>query len=210
MAKASNAKLEKQILDLEKKIGALRRKALALRQKAGKLDVEDYVFQDWEDHPVRLSELFGGKEDLIVVHNMGRQCPHCTLWADGFNGVLSHLESRAAFAVVSPDEARMQKEFARFRGWRFRMLSSKGTSFTEDMGFRKKGGAHGGYQPGVSVFQKKKDGKIHRVSMARFGPGDDFCAVWHLLDLLAGGAKGWVPKFQYGVGQRPDPRLVSA
>jgi predicted dithiol-disulfide oxidoreductase (DUF899 family) len=31
---------------------------------------------------VRLSELFAGKADLILIHNMGTTCPNCTLWAD--------------------------------------------------------------------------------------------------------------------------------
>jgi hypothetical protein len=35
------------------------------------------------------------------------------------------------------------------------------------------------------------------VSDASFEPGDDFCALWHILDLLAGGAGDWAPKFSY-------------
>ena len=48
--------------------------------------VQDYVLDGW-DGPVRLSELFGDKRDLILIHNMGKGCPSCTMWADGFNGV---------------------------------------------------------------------------------------------------------------------------
>lgn len=29
---------------------------------------------------------------------------------------------------------------------------------------------------------------------AAFGPGDDFCAVWPLFDLLEGGVDGWAPR----------------
>jgi DNA-binding transcriptional ArsR family regulator len=32
---------------------------------------------------------------------------------------------------------------------------------------------------------------------ASFSPGDDFCTVWHLFDLLPGGAGDWFPKIQY-------------
>jgi hypothetical protein len=50
--------------------------------------------------------------------------------------------------------------------------------------------------PGISVF--RRDGKrILRVSDATFEPGDDFCALWHILDLLPGGAGDWAPKFSY-------------
>jgi hypothetical protein len=54
----------------------------------------------------------------------------------------------------------------------------------------------GGWLPGISVF--RRDGKrILRVSDATFEPGDDFCALWHILDLLPGGAGDWAPKFSY-------------
>ncbi len=163
-------------------------------KKGGKHEeVHDYSFTDWSDNTIRLSELFGKKQDLILIHNMGRECPMCTMWADGFNGVLPHLEDRAAFVVTSPDSPAMQKKFARGRGWKFKMLSAQGTSFIEDMGL----GTAEDPSPGVSAFHKK-GGKVYRVAQDRFGPGDDYCSVWHLFGLLLGGDKGWHPKFRYG------------
>ena len=50
--------------------------------------------------------------------------------------------------------------------------------------------------PGVSVFRREGD-RISRVADTGFQPGDDFCALWHLLELLPGGAKGWSPRFNY-------------
>ena|SRR3989441_11641217 len=155
--------------------------------------VDDYIFKDWKNKDVKLSDLFGSKEDLILIHNMGNRCSHCTMWADGFNGVVDHLEDRAAFVVVSPDSPETQKAFATSRGWKFRMLSAKGSSFAKDMGFETKGEA----DPGVSVFQKTKDGKILRVAKDKFGPGDPYCVVWHFFDLLPNGDNGWLPKFKY-------------
>ena len=38
---------------------------------------------------------------------------------------------------------------------------------------------------------------VVRVSDAELGPGDDFCSVWHLFDLLPEGAAGWRPQFRY-------------
>lgn len=70
---------------------------------------------------VRLSDLFGRHEDLMVVHNMGSSCPGCTLWADGYNGVHHHVVTRAAFVVSSPDPPDVQEAFAASRGWRFLM-----------------------------------------------------------------------------------------
>ncbi len=112
----NGGKKAKKIGKLEEKIVKLRAKLAALRQKDSKTTVDDYELKNWEGGKTKLSELFGGKQDLIVVHNMGRQCPYCTMWADGFNGQRAHLEDRAAFVVVSPDSVKIQKEFAGSRG----------------------------------------------------------------------------------------------
>jgi predicted dithiol-disulfide oxidoreductase (DUF899 family) len=162
--------------------------------------VSDYAFAGW-DGPTRLSELFGAKRDLFVVHNMGRRCPACTMWADGFNGVYDHLADRAAFVVASPDPVETQQAFAASRGWRFPMVSHAGSSFTEDMGYWRPGAdaeadRMGSWYPGVSVFQKRGEA-IVRVSDAELGEYDDFCPVWHFLDLLPEGVNGWQLKFSY-------------
>lgn len=154
---------------------------------------KNYLFADFNSKKIPFSELFFGKDDLILIHNMGVSCPYCTMWADGLNGVLQHLENRAAFVVVSPDEPKIQKKFYESRGWKFRMYSAKDTSFTADMGFEAKDQEQ---IPGVSSF-RKEGGKIFRVSKARFGPGDKFCIVWHLFALLKDGSNNWEPKFKY-------------
>ncbi len=166
-----------------------------MKRGTGELEeVEDYTLTGSNGSKVRLSDLFEKKDNLILVHNMGRSCPYCTMWADGFNGVLDHMEDRAAFAVCSPDASSAQRKFASGRGWKFKMVSSKGSSFSKDMGFENK---DGGAEPGVSVFHKNTDGRIFRVSKDEFGPGDEYCIVWHFFDLLPGGSKGWEPRFRY-------------
>ena len=172
-------------------IAVLRLKMRALQQQVDPEEVENYRLAT-SDGPVRLSELFGNKEYLFVIHNMGKTCPACTMWADGFNGVLPHLENRAAFVVSSPDDPSTQRALAAARGWRFRMVSHQGTSFAANMGYR----GEDGCLPGVSVF-RQIGGRIYRVSDAPFDEGDDFCTVYHLFDLLPDGAAGWRPKFNY-------------
>lgn len=154
--------------------------------------VRDYQFAT-PDGTKHLSQLFGGKRDLFVIHNMGRLCPSCTLWADGFNGIYPHIADRAAFVVSSPDPPEVQRAFAASRGWRFPMVSHQGSSFAEDMGYRSESGE---WRPGVSVF-RLDGGRVMRAGDTSFHPNDDFCAVWHLLDLLPEGADGWRPKFAY-------------
>ena len=154
--------------------------------------IKDYEFIDFEGNKIKLSELFGSKQDLILVHNMGNNCPYCTMWADGFNGLLPHLEDRSSFVLSSPDEPSVQKEFANSRGWKFKMVSTSGTSFAKDMGFEKNGLP----QPGVSVFYKN-DGELTRVGKDSFGPGDKYCPTFPLFDLLKDGANNWEAKFDY-------------
>jgi len=184
--------------DAAERLAAFRKQITAIRSEMRKVqaaiepqEVRNYVFKT-EQGEAQLSDLFERNRDLFVIHNMGRQCPYCTLWADGYNGIYDHLASRAAFVVCSPDPPNVQRDFAAGRGWKFRMVSHAGTSFAEDMGYR----SSRGWLPGVSVF--RKDGqRILRVSDSGCAPGDDFNALWHLLDLLPEGAGEWRPKFSY-------------
>jgi predicted dithiol-disulfide oxidoreductase (DUF899 family) len=138
--------------------------------------------------------MFGDRKELMLVHNMGKSCPYCTLWADEMNGVIQHLSSRVPFAVISPNEPEVMKAFAEGRGWKFNIYSSSGNTFKRDMGFETEKKE---VLPGVSVFTKDESGKIWHVNKAQFGPGDLFCGVWHYFDLLPGGAGKWNPRFSY-------------
>jgi len=174
-----------------RQIETLRQEMRALQAEIEPEPVKDYRFRTPEGE-VTLSALFGDKPDLFVIHNMGTGCNACTLWADGFNGVLQHLENRAAFVVSSPDVTETQAAFRASRGWRFRMVSHQGSTFAADMGFHR----NGRWRPGVSVFRNTGAG-IVRLSEAGFEPGDDFCPTWHLFDLLPEGRAGWKPKQYY-------------
>ena len=182
----------KRLREVRGRIAELRDELREVQAKIEPAEVQDYKLTTAEGKPILLSELFGGRDHLFVVHNMGRSCPYCTMWADGFNGVIDHLENRAAFVVSTPDSPETQRKFADSRGWRFRMVSHEGTSFAGDMGYRR----DDRWWPGVSVFQRDGD-QIVRVSDTEFGPRDDFCSVWHLLELLPEGTEGWQPKFKY-------------
>lgn len=186
--------------DTEKKIAKLREELIqkreeinALRKQVPAQKVEDYTFSGPDNNPVKLSELFGSSGELMVIHNMGKSCRYCTMWADGINGIADHLANRIPFVVISPDDPRTQEEFAHSRGWKFKMVSNKGTTFKKDMGFE---GDDAEPWPGVSVFIKKADG-IYHYAKDSFGPGDDYCATWHFLDLLPDGANEWGPKYSY-------------
>lgn len=196
------AEAAKRLQGFRKEIAAVRKQMRKVQAAVEPEEVDDYVFES-RDGKVRLSQLFGDKDELFVVHNMGRSCTYCTLWADGVNGVYDHLADRAAFVVLSPDTPAAQRKFAESRGWRFPMLSHRGTPFAEDMGY---GSESGGWMPGISVF-KREGTKILRVSDTGFHPGDDFASIWHFFDLLPEGVGEWQPQYKYGT-RKPAPAMA--
>jgi predicted dithiol-disulfide oxidoreductase (DUF899 family) len=188
----SSAETRAKLAEYRRRIADLREQMRAARAAAEPEEVRDYDFSTPRGS-VRLSKLFGTQRDLIVIHNMGVSCPNCTLWADGYNGIYDHLAARAAFVVSSPDPPDVQQVFAASRGWRFPMVSHQGTTFAADMGYRSE---RGGWLPGISVF-RMDGGRVLRVSDAPCDVGDDFCALWHLFDLLPDGIGAFKAKLHY-------------
>ena len=187
----TNVQLEQDMAEAWTQLQAAVKHLAYLRKELPPEPVADYELQG-PDGTVRLSQMFGGREDLILVHNMDSDCPYCTMWADGFNGVLHLLEDRTAFVVVSPDRVAVQQTMRKDRGWKFEMYSAEGTSFVSDLGFESSDtNFNSNSMPGVSAFRRNPDGSIVRISRDYFGPGDMYCVycgVWHLFDLLANGA----------------------
>lgn len=191
----SNVKQKsEELISIHEQIVALQKRRRAIFATSEGDKVRDYTFKRPNGADVKLSQLFGDGHELMLVHNMGRRCNYCTLWADGFNGVWKHLDDRAAFVVVSPDQPEVQDEFAKSRNWGFPMASCAGTSFTKDMNMEENTGE---YWPGISTFTKEKDGTILRRAYTYLGPGDPFCPVWHIFDMLPQGENDWNPKDAY-------------
>lgn len=160
-----------------------------LRQEGRLEEVQDYTFTDRSGNTVKLSELFGGHEQMVLVHNMGFACPYCTLWADGFNGIWRHLESgaygnKARFVLVSEDSPEQQASGSQERGWTFDLYTAADTGFNADMGYKVEHEGKHFLQPGASIFHKDADGKIRRHARTYFGPGDMYCSLFHFFSLL--------------------------
>jgi predicted dithiol-disulfide oxidoreductase (DUF899 family) len=189
--------LDQEIQSLTQEVMEKQAKLNELMRTRGDEPVADHTLLGDGNAPVRLSDTFGSHTDLIVIHNMGRGCAYCTLWADGFVGLHPHLLNRAAFVVVSPDAPDVQKQFAESRGWPFRMPSNADSGFTEAMGYAVDQDGKQQWWPGFSTFRKKDDGSIVRVAHGYFGPGDAYCGIWHLFAALAGGAGDWRPEARY-------------
>jgi predicted dithiol-disulfide oxidoreductase (DUF899 family) len=181
---------------LELEIHELGQKLHQMRRETPRETVPDYPLQTMEG-TTSLRELFGEREKLLVIHNMGQGCRYCTLWADGINAFLPHLESTLAVVLVSGDDPLVQRRLGNDRGWRFRMASHGGGDYIRQQST----------QPGQdntpgAVCYGLQDDKIMRLGSSSFGPGDPYCAMWPLLSLAGIGLAEWTPQFNYW--RRPD------
>ena len=167
-----------------------------LRRKEASTEVTDYEFETTTG-PTNLSGLFGDHERLLMIHNMGQACRYCTLWADGINGILDHLEDAMAVVLVSKDAPEVQRTMALDRGWKMRMASHAGGAYMSEQCTM---GEHAN-MPGAAVYDKKA-GKIMRIGRTAFGPGDLYSPMWHFLALAGVGAGDWTPQYHYW--QRPQ------
>lgn len=160
-----------------------------LRKAEASVSVEDYAFATLEGQTT-LSALFAERDRLLVIHNMGGGCRYCTLWADGVNGVLPHLESAMSVVLVSKDAPETQRRLAQDRGWRFRMASHGGGRYMTEQSVGETN------FPGAVVYENA-DGAILRRGRARFGPGDLYSPLWHFLALAGIAQDAFTPQFHY-------------
>lgn len=180
-----------EIADLERQIANLTARLNRLRRDAVRQPVPDYRLATLSGEATLL-ELFGDKERLLAIHNMGQGCRYCTLWADGFNGLLAHLESVMSVVLLSRDPPRLQRDFANSRNWRFRLASHGGGDYIREQTVME--GADN--MPGAVVYERSGD-RVFRRSSTVFGPGDPYCSQWHLLALAGIDEGEWTPQYRY-------------
>jgi predicted dithiol-disulfide oxidoreductase (DUF899 family) len=147
---------------------------------------KEYVFEG-PDGKQTLAELFDGKSQLIVYHFMfephaNAGCPHCSLRADGFNGIGVHLKQRM--------------------GWHFKWVSSSDTDFNFDYQvsftpeeFAKKNAFYNfkiqdpqaPEREGHSVFYKDENGAVFHCYSCYDRGNDKLNSHYHYLDLAPKG-----------------------
>ncbi len=185
--------ISEQIATLEKEIEAKKKEIVGLRRSVPPTPVEDYTLANPDGSSVSLSELFGEFDEMILIHNMGTGCSYCTLWADGLNAFWPYFKSKCAFVLSSPDPVAKMAQFAVSRGWEYPVVSTHGSTLTADFGMYTE---KDGYWPGFTTLKKHADGTITRHAQSYFGPGDDYCAIWPMFDLLPSGVGDWEPNYQ--------------
>ncbi len=162
-----------------------------------------YVF-DTAEGKATLSDLFGGKGQLIVQHFMfgpdyQEGCPSCSFWTDNFEGIEGHLAARdTAFVLVSRGPLDKILAYRKRMGWTFRWVSSLANDFNYDYGVSRRPGEKlldynfGTIQrdadehPGISTFIRQNGAIFHTYSVYARGI-DTLNGAYQLLDLTAKG-----------------------
>jgi predicted dithiol-disulfide oxidoreductase (DUF899 family) len=179
----------------------------ARRELPWELVTKTYRF-DGPEGTVTLGYLFAGRSQLVVYHFMfdpewNAGCPHCSHWADSFNGAIVHLNQRDV-TMVAISRAPLSKLFAyRTRmGWTFPWFSSFETdfnfdyqaSFTPEEVAAKKAfynfteqDPRNPQREGVSVFYKDEGGRIFHTYSAYARGIEPFNVDYALLDLVPKG-----------------------
>jgi predicted dithiol-disulfide oxidoreductase (DUF899 family) len=176
---------------------------------------KEYVF-DGPHGRETLAELFDGRSQLIVYHFMfapedDAGCPHCSFWADSFDGNVVHLQARDV-TMVAVSRAPLAK-LAAYRermGWSFKWLSSAGTDFNHDYGVSFEPDETGDRvynfgtiapgladREGMSVFAKDEDGRLFRTYSTYARGIDMLNAAYNYIDLVPKGRdeEGRAPQF---------------
>jgi predicted dithiol-disulfide oxidoreductase (DUF899 family) len=194
----SRERLREAEIDLRERIEAV----AAMRRSLPRGPVVlDYAFVE-SGKRVRLSELFAdGNSSLIVYHLMywpreDEFCPMCSLWLDGFNGIVPHVTQRIGFVIASRAPYDTLKAWGGHRGWdRLRLLSDDGPSFARDVDAEDSEG-----RPDSTIVVFAKDGdRMHHVYTAhpmledRERGIDLMSPVWNLFDLTPSGRGDWYP-----------------
>ena len=167
-----------------------------------------YVFKG-ADGDETLSDLFGGADQLIVYHFMfdldwEEGCKSCSFLADHYGTSVAHI-ARRDVALVTVSKAPWPKldAFRNRMGWSFKWVSSEGSDFNRDFdvsftdeeianhaanyNFRADNSFPMREAPGISVFAKDEDGRIHHTYSAYSRGLENFIGAYHLLDIVPKG-----------------------
>ena len=184
------------------------REALAAERRALPWEAvtKEYVFEGPAGKR-SLPDLFDGLSQLIVYHFMfppelDEGCPHCSFWADNFDGAPVHLRARdTSFAAVSRAPQAKLAAYQQRMGWSFPWYSSGDTDFNYDFGasFTADEVASGapvynyGSAPGLedreglSVFTRDEREQVFHTYSAYARGIDAINGTYQLLDLVPKG-----------------------
>lgn len=201
-------KKRKELLAAEKAFTRERDALTAKRQNMPWVRIEkDYIFEG-PNGKETLSDLFNGKDQLVIYHFMygpdwEEGCPSCSFWADNFNGVSVHLAHiDIALAAISNTSLAKIDAYKKRMGWDFNWVSSLGSDFNRDFHVSftpqevESGEMEYNYQktrfpsseaPGISVFVKDEGGAVYHTYSTYSRGLDMLNGAYHFIDLTPKG-----------------------
>ncbi|MGC1858820.1 MAG: thioredoxin family protein [Pseudolabrys sp.] len=168
---------------------------------------KNYVFEGPNGQET-LSDLFGGRSQLIVYHFMlgpgwVQGCPSCSFLADHFDGAVIHLRHRdVTFVVVSRAPFAEIEAYKKRMGWKFKWVSSFGSDFNRDfhVSFTPEEKARGKVEynytmtefpseeaPGLSAFAKNDGGEVLHTYSSYARGLDILVGAYNFLDFAPKG-----------------------
>jgi predicted dithiol-disulfide oxidoreductase (DUF899 family) len=198
----------KVLLAREKEFTRLRDQLSHQRRELPWVRVDKHYVFEGANGKQTLSELFAGRQQLIVYHLMfdpswEEACSRCSFWADNFNGVLVHLNQRnVTLVAISRAPIGKLAAFQKRMGWSFNWVSSFGSDFNHDyhVSFTPEELEHGEIiynygpvktsmteRPGISVFYKGQAGRIFHTYSCYSRGLDMLNVAYHYLDLTPKG-----------------------
>lgn len=127
-----------ELLEAEKELTRRSDELAQRRQELPWVRVDKEYRFDTAQGSASLADLFGGRSQLLVYHFMfgpdyTAGCPSCSAIADGFNGIVTHLENHdVAFSAVSRAPLAKLEAYKQRMGWSFPWASSLGRDFNFD------------------------------------------------------------------------------
>lgn len=175
-----------ELLQAEKELTRAHDALNARRRRLPMTEItQDYVFKSAARDDLRLADLFEGRGQLVMYHNMltaDHICPGCSQVCDHMMNHFEHLHARrTSFVMVAQASvARIEAVKARF-GWTFPWVSCEGTTFHQDFVTAQNNAAFG-----MSVFLRQD----RRVFQTWFTSGrgvENASNTFNLLDLTPWG-----------------------
>ncbi len=127
-----------ELLEAEKELTRRSDEIAQRRRELPWVRVDKAYDFETEEGSATLTDLFGGRSQLLVYHFMfgpdyTAGCPSCSMIADGFNGFAVHLANHdvTLMAVSRAPLAKLQA-YKRRMGWTFPWVSSRGGDFNFD------------------------------------------------------------------------------
>jgi predicted dithiol-disulfide oxidoreductase (DUF899 family) len=216
---------ERQKLLIEEKEFTRCRDALAEKRRALPWVRVDKRYEfDSPGGRVALTDLFRGRSQLFVQHVMQGpdqplQCVGCALGVDGLESLLPHFDNHDVSVVAVARATMRELDALRTRmQWRIPFYSSYGSDFNFDYGvsFRAEDMSAGrafvnyGYcDPGIedisgnSVFYKDESGAIYHTYSNYARGGEDFMAIYRILEVMPKGRNENGPHFSLTDWARP-------